>query len=371
MSDKASISIQVDNPERVYRGGETVSGEVTIEPHAQMDCRGVIVTFGWKTHGKGNSAGQTLAEESVYSGMLAAGRPYRFPFAFTVPNGPATHHGHYLSVDWYIEARIDLAWRFDPKESIDVVVEPDPEQPYNTNRETRVRQPPTQARSGWVVGCSLLFFAPFLLAGMGVLIGGLMSGQLSMVLFGLVFAALPTFMLVQQFRNRIAKKKVGDVSLSLDPESVAPGQTMAANLTYAPKGDVLLNKVSCRFFGRERVVRGSGTNKRTYTHELHSETFELDPGGRRLQPDTPMRQTLQIRVPEDAPFSFEAPANHIEWGLEVHLDIPKWPDYKRIFPVWVTPGAACRVAPEENAASENAVSTNSGAKPPQPSLPWS
>ena len=82
---KCDISITFDQPDRTYRGGDTVSGEVHVQVNKDITSNGIHLTQHWKTHGYGNTDGddhhgETLAEQS----QLTAGQTMTFPFSFAV-----------------------------------------------------------------------------------------------------------------------------------------------------------------------------------------------------------------------------------------------------------------------------------------------
>ena len=88
---KCDISIKFDRPDRTYRGGETVSGEVHVQVNKDITSDGIHLTSFWKTHGYGNTDGggdhsETLADKS----QLTAGQTMTFPFSFVADRQPMT-----------------------------------------------------------------------------------------------------------------------------------------------------------------------------------------------------------------------------------------------------------------------------------------
>ena len=87
---KCDLAIEFERSDRRYRPGETVSGKVTVQVNAKVQCNGLTVKRLWHTHGKGNYAeGSDSVEEVVFSGEWWPGETHAYPFAFEVPAAPA------------------------------------------------------------------------------------------------------------------------------------------------------------------------------------------------------------------------------------------------------------------------------------------
>jgi len=146
--------------------------------------------------------------------------------------------------------------------------------------------------------------------------------------------AIVIFMLV---RNTVAQRKIGEVTLALQPSPIlSPGTSLTATASFCPPGAVQLNKVVMSLEGVERVVSGSGTNKTTHTNAIYSEEIEVT-GPRSLMAGSTQLFQAEFRLPEDAPTSFVAGSNALNWQLGVHVDIPLWPDYQKDFTLTVYP----------------------------------
>ncbi len=187
--------------------------------------------------------------------------------------------------------------------------------------------------------CLLLFF--FLpgvgIAGAGVakLAGGELEG-LFMVPFGAVFAGVAVLVLFLMFRNKIAARKLGDVEVSVKPSTVAAGEVVHVDLTFCPKADIEVNAITATLIGREEVVRGSGTDKTTHTHELHREVVELR-GKDSIRRLRDMHLSTPLTLPKDAAPTFAASDNQLLWKVVVDIDIEGWPDWSWDEPITVLP----------------------------------
>ena len=98
-----------------------------------------------------------------------------------------------------------------------------------------------------------------------------------------------------------------------------------------------IDKIHVELLGREVVVSGSGTNRTTHRHEVHKEKIVLLWKSRRLRAGDTEEKEAEIHIPENAPFTFAAPDNALEWTVTLTVSIPKWPDWKQVYPIVVSP----------------------------------
>jgi hypothetical protein len=98
----------LDRPDLTYHFGDTVLGAVEVYVASKCVCRWLVLELEWRTHGRGDQDWGLHQRLKLFEGEWEPGWVYRYPFAFTAPNGPATYHGHNLNVDWYVRARADL-----------------------------------------------------------------------------------------------------------------------------------------------------------------------------------------------------------------------------------------------------------------------
>lgn len=94
--------------------GDSVSGRVLLFVDDLISCRRLLVSVGWHTEGRGDRAEGTCGEETLLEGELHPGE-HTFPFSFRLPAGPISYAGHYVNIVWQVAARLDLAWKRDPK----------------------------------------------------------------------------------------------------------------------------------------------------------------------------------------------------------------------------------------------------------------
>ncbi len=342
---KCDLKIVLDRPDRVYQVGEMVTGHLDVVVNADCTCNGLKISRYWQTHGRGNRASGGQDEEILFTGQWRPGQTDRYPFEFEVPAGPLTYHGHYLNVDWYLHATADIPWAFDPKTTEEFIVEKgDADELGDHPLGDRLASHPMQAMASTMgLACGLAFGAFFLVPGcifsVVMTILSISEGQPMMLIgagMGLVFALVGIVLAFFALRNTIAQRKLGPVTVTLEPDRVNAGQESRLHVHFSPKSAADLNGLTATLRGKEVVVSGSGTNRSTHSHIFHNEQYTLLESERVAAGEDVDRDVL-IEVPGDAPASFAAPDNRLVWEVEVHVDIKSWPDFKSSQGVIVLP----------------------------------
>lgn len=115
--EKARVSILLDEgpygDALCYELGTQLTGAVTVSVPEMLKCRGVYADLMWQTAGKGDTDKEVVWKEYLHRGPLMEGE-HRFPFRFTLPQGPASYDGELLAVNWLLRAWVDIAWARDP-----------------------------------------------------------------------------------------------------------------------------------------------------------------------------------------------------------------------------------------------------------------
>ena len=97
-------------------------------------------------------------------------------------------------------------------------------------------------------------------------------------------------------------------------------------VTLVPKRLSGIRAVHATLLGREVVVRGSGTDRRTFTKTIHRQSVRLaDPPDMRLGYE--VQFTGEVTIPQTAAPSFTLPDNRLEWSIEIDVDIARWADW--------------------------------------------
>lgn len=371
---KCDLRIELEPGKSTWELGGVVRGEVVVSTDGDVKCDGLSVRATWATHGKGNRAHGEAQWVKLFEGEWTGGPERRYPFELMLPSqGPVRYHGHYLNVGWFIQATADIPWKLDPTTEIELEVEPDSgtEPDWKAQFQTENHVPlelrlegesdaATQKAEGcgkvvgWVFGLGCLAIVVAGLAGFG---GGLWAAvsDLREVVAGerawgdaigaTVFVAIALFVVlgivVGIARTVLRRRKLGEVRLAIEPAIAGPGDEIRITLAGQPPSALQLNRATVRLRGQEEVVRGSGTNKSTYRHDLHDETLEIGMS-RPLAARIPFQIEGTLRIPESAPPSFGASSNELKWWVDVDMDIARCPDWSEKKTLVVAPGIVAR-----------------------------
>lgn len=320
---KCDLSIELDQPDRLFRGGETVSGKVYVTADGDVKCTGLEVSSGWRTHGRGNVATGVVQSTILFSGEWKAGEVAEYRFELPVGHWPPTYHGHYLSIDHGIDARIKIPWGIDPKSFVPFQMEP--------SCGAEGATVPSQAKEvRGVLGCVLGTFLLVFVAIFSVAI--LAAGP-----FALVFLLVPLFGLAVRFVRKVLPKYVlGEIRHELHTTSVCPGEQVSGELYLCPRKAVSINGIVVTIHAREQCVSGSGTDRTTHKHVLFEQIETLQEAVK-LDPGREYRFPIEITLPPDAPLSIKLDDNELIWSAIIRVDIPRWPDWVQEVPLEIVP----------------------------------
>ncbi|WP_168564365.1 sporulation protein [Crateriforma spongiae] len=320
---KCNLTVILNDPDRIYYAGDTVSGRVRVDVDAEVRCNALQIRSGWRTEGRGNvSRGET---ESIvaFSGTWEAGQTLEYPFELAVAAWPPTYHGHYLTVNHAVDAQAKISWAFDPKASCQYRVA------ASGAPESSELKPTAHQVGGWIAGLVAVVFFAFLAFVFVVLIANPVI--LAIVLVFAIVAGTYYFV-----RHVMPRMVLGEVDCVLDSPVATPGSPIAGNLHLSPKKAVLLDAVTAELTGQEVCVSGSGSNKKTHKHTLRTHTETL-------------RQSIKVLpgVRTSIPFEFQLPStdaytlklgdNQIRWTLSMRIAIPRWPDWRHSEAIQVVP----------------------------------
>ena len=363
MKNRCDLAIEFDNPSRQYRTGDQVSGFVTVEVNKDCRCRGLSVDCEWRTHGRGNRSRGSTRTAIVFEGEWTAG-VYRYPFSFIIPNGPVSYHGHLLNVDWYLRARADIPWSFDPREEVDFIVDPGiprSNEPYltgdpNSHSHSSLEQRVASYKAGssalfFVIGIVLFAVAAFMCVMM--VLTGISAVAILMAIF---HGALAILFLSIGLQRRMAIMKFGDIQIEIPQKRIHAGGIVDLRLDIPPSSKGRLNKVTASISCAEVVTSGSGTNRTTRTHTLLGDSHVFESSvNRTLRKGESAQFSHRFRLPENAPPSFHTYNNHITWKIEFHVDIARWPDWVEARPLEVVPALLKAPKAEPVNQTQNAV----------------
>lgn len=325
-----SLTIVLDQADRHYRVGDTITGKVIVIVDEQVTCKGLTLQNSWKTHGRGNIDSGDAVKKTLFSGTWFPGK-YEYAFTIDAEEFPLSYHGNYLNIDWYLQARADIPWAIDPKCKVDYlltrgesdVVSTGPVRfrPQINPARNKIQSTPTPF---W----GIVALTPLIIAM--VMILDLFRGEavwdgtwIVSILF-LLTGLITTYAYVSRV---MVHRKLGDISCVVSPQQIVPGGDVAVSVGFRPKSNGLLNSISFTVTGKEVVSSGSGSNRKTYRNTFFNETFILKGqcdfrAGKRLYEEK--KCTLPINMGQ----SFKSNNNEIRWTVTTHIDIDSWPDWR-------------------------------------------
>jgi SpoOM protein len=335
----SSFTVQLESGPRL-EGGDRVKGVVTVEADAEVKVAEVQIRLVCRTHGKGNTWKNVVEETKFELGVLEAGGPRTFRFDFLAVNGPASYEGHYLNIQWVVEAELDIAWKLNPKATAEFRLVPNLERPYSAGllagteaiertEENKDKTPLWGFGLGGAAIAGCLAFASWDFTH---------DPEIFNIALSLTIAAAIAFAGFGAARRAAVGAVLGDVRALLEPAVIPPGGKGTLHVHMDPRRALELNAVRAELKCVERVTHGSGSTESTHTWDVLTEQFKLS-GPVEGTPGRHLDFSVPIEIPASAPFSFEAPDNLIRWTLVTHVDIPRFPDWKREDDVFVLPAA--------------------------------
>jgi hypothetical protein len=120
-------------------------------------------------------------------------------------------------------------------------------------------------------------------------------------------------------------------SLQANASAVRLGETL--DLRFSFSGRVQrITRLTVTLQGEEVATYRRGTDTKTDRH-IFRQSRLLDTTDKTCI----QSGTVTLTIPADSMHSFDAPNNKIEWKIELHGEIPRWPDVKLQFPITVHP----------------------------------
>lgn len=316
MSDKVTFHINFDKKEPVYTAGSTVSGKVIISPLESFECRNIVVSIFWSTHGKGNLDINELQSISSGPQRIVQGKDIIIPFSCQLPVSPLSYHGTFVNVDYYIKAKVDLALKTDPYFERDFLVLPG-ETYFPSSKSLRTKMlkprkaPDKTSPAYWITLITLLAILTFFFLS-----------------FWFVFLILFIVFSYRPLMNKYAIKKTGTITVEAGNGVISPGKKLPLSLCFTPKADLQLNCALVILSAEEKAISGSGSSRKNYSHKIVEEHFEL-PIEMNLRKGENVKSQIDITIPDISAYSFDSGDNSVSWGLTIHIGIEKWPDWKK------------------------------------------
>ncbi len=315
---KCDLSIEFDNTP--IHGGDMLRGQVVVSVDSDCKCKELSVNLHRYTHGKGNTQSKKSTPKVIFTGEWRAGETHRYPFKIQLPRTPITYHGHFLNVDWAVEAAADIPWSFDPKTKQDFVVLPPKESGLQLTSDDH-RSTGAKRTNKLVLGG---IAAMFIVIPMLLMILMAIQGHLLLLLFPSLFVLVGIGIIYVMAKKRIAGIKLGTVTTHIDTFT-AEGGALSCELSFDNRSARVSN-VTATLILRETVTRGSGTSRSTYRHDVLSETVPMQEG---TSQSNGICYRAQLPIPDTMHLpTFDITDNSLTWAVKFHVDIPDWPDWE-------------------------------------------
>jgi len=338
-SDRISVQYEFDKGDSAFEVGDTVSGTAVVTANQETVCNKILVQMRWQTHGRGNRDSGKWIKESVQvpHNKLSANETHRIPFSFHLPAGPLTYRGSYLNIDWYLKTIVDARGPFDPSHEEEIIVLPKVlETAYISNYTSNNQNQATpiqinNSQRDLIVGLAMLGGAIMTIAIVFV-----MGFPPFFALFGLVTLGISSLFFYKSIRNSISTQKLGPIKMEIPKTELLPDETFNCHLSFNPLQDVTVNGITFQLQGNEKVISGSGSNRKTHsTYIFKKQYVQLE--NKSLLANEEVRLDQQLQLPPNAAYSFSSEDNKLEWFCEVTIDVEGWPNWKERLDLRVVP----------------------------------
>ncbi len=344
---KCDLNIVLDRPDRSYKAGERVIGKVEVTACHDCECRKLSVSLEWRTSGKSNTDSGEQHSLELFKGSWRAGQQTAYPFKFTAPAHPLTYHGKLFNVDWHLRARADIPGALDPKVDEQIVLvaggvpfEPDEEEVPQEEilAFEKSIEIPIAPKIIFGLGVGFLLLGFFILWHLRKTVHGpsLRESQIWLFLGATGCLLTGSGALWHGSRHLMLARRLGPVDAKISPEDAHPGGNISCSIRFRPRAELFLTEATLRLVAEEKIVKGSGKNRRTVREVVHQETISLA-SARRIAMDEGAVLQGAVRLPPDAPCTFFALSNELTWRIEAALNLKRWPDWKRDFSFDVRP----------------------------------
>lgn len=310
------LSIELDEPTKVYTDGEKIRGNVIVRANQDIQCKALTVSSRWTTHGRGNIDSAEVDSQVAYTGAWQTGQEYRYPFELATAHWPPTYYGTYINVSHQVQAVASVAWAIDPKTTEEFLVAAS----HSPLDLAPARKQTANLRIlGWIIAIAIL------------------------AIFGTVFLLFVPFLLVIGgaiwfFTSYLPKSITGNVECKVGPQRLKAGEQIQGSIHFVPKRKSQVNGVRATVRCQEVCVSGSGSNRKTHRHEIASQSFVLRDAGE-LKTGQKEFRNFHYEIPASAPPSMQLSDNSIQWFVEFRVDIPRWPDYQKKVEFIIEPAA--------------------------------
>ena len=336
---RCDIQFEFDN-EGLFEAGDLVSGTVIVTAKQDIVCDNLVIQYRWQTGGKslkdlGDWQQKTF---EVPEKKLLANEKQRIPFSFQAPEGPISYQGQDLNIDWKIRARLEPKALFDSAHLGEFILLPSAlSNTYITNYEKG-----SSAKEQKVISAVVFFAFSFFY----FLVGGIFLTILFSVLNLPTILVLPILLLVYLFRilgimkfirTMFVKQKLKPIEMQLSKTKVLPDDTFTCQLSFKPTKAIVAKKAIFRLKAVERVNISNTQGGGDYIERINELFVEEHVQLASFKAGTAIELEQRFQIPADAPYSFVAYENKIDWFCEVTIEIDGWPNLTKTVVLDVLP----------------------------------
>lgn len=309
-----NLDIQIDHKKSHYQFGETVTGQVLINADKNIKCKHVVVSAGYKAHGRGNTESADCFREEVFSGTITPGQ-HSYPFSIQIKgakgNLPNSHQGHYINIDWFVFARAYISWRIDPRAEEYFVVRSDRPSKieYEDGNLNELGKHLIYIVLSGLLAISLLLFPALILKK------AFDIGPVIVMLIGCVVAYFSFYW----FRRYFQYKRYGHVQVALS-KSLTKENQLHGQFILMPNSNISVDSIRAYLEYEEITVSGSGTSATTYSHDEVIDETSIAVTNNHLMANEAFKSKFTLTFPKYAAKSFDLSDNNIQWRVKIVID---------------------------------------------------
>jgi hypothetical protein len=335
---KPLIEITFDRADRRYAPGEEITGSLRAQVDKESECQVLYLRRQWRTHGRGNRDSGEPDEIAVVKGQRwVPGATYTIPFHFPAPHSPATYHGHYLNVDWYVTAK---AYVRNSRELWPELCKTETEFLVGSDAGLKVRNAQVTRPGDDGLPSGAVAGGAFILVGLALMVYILSVESLAAwpeaLAIGLFFAGIGIIILATRILPRVprilAELRLGRVAVQVEPSRA--GDSIQISIQFSPRSEIGLERIPVELSVEEVAVAGSGSTLKRHRHTVFKERI-VERRSQRVYAKQDHRAELSLKIPPDLPVTFAATDNAIRWTMTIQIVLDGWPNWRIKTPITV------------------------------------
>ncbi len=333
-----TVRIELDREDAVYHPGEMVRGRLVVDADGATPCKGLGIEIKWRSQGQSISKDEGAVDAHVELEEvrhIPAGES-SYPFAVRAPGGPFSYTGKSFVFSWRIYARLDIPWAIDPKTSVGFSLVPATEVSHGP--QTQGYRVAARADAAVIdLGSEAVSTAAkekvpahYWGGALALVLGNLVTSVFNPFLLAALLCTLPAgiHLFYRAIQIHKGKRAVGnDIYAGASPRELSPGQALSANVLFTPPKDFVVEEISAHLIAEEILVRGSGSNTRTYRERVFDSKLPLAAPATRYPAAKPVDLSKAFELPHSAPLSIGIRRNEVRWELRFKVDgegVPHW-----------------------------------------------